>query len=55
MTVAREYKTATWGNLNSRGVQYACGGFRGVSAATAAFDAAVPGLPALSSGGCAIL
>jgi hypothetical protein len=55
MTVAREYKTAKFGILNSRGVPCACDVIRGVAAATDAFRAAVPGLPALSVGGCAIL
>jgi hypothetical protein len=52
MTVAREYKIAKFGMLDSRGVLCA---FSGATAATAAFLAAVPGVSALSAGGSAIL
>ncbi|MGA8622804.1 MAG: hypothetical protein WB660_30310 [Candidatus Sulfotelmatobacter sp.] len=53
--MAREYKTAKFGILNSRGVHCACGRFTGVAAAAVAFRAVVSGLPALSAGGSAIL
>jgi len=55
MTAAREYKTAKFGILDSRGVPRVCGGFKDVTAASATFGAAIPGLAMLSVGGCAIL